>query len=1022
MKTEPTTGAEVDEISYRLFIKDTTSSLRFLIDTGANVSVLPARACEEKKAPSTHLYAANGSAIPAYGERSLTLNIGIRRPLRWSFVIAAVSRPIIGADFLRHHNLIVDLRERKLIDKRTNLFVTGSITPSTFGSIRTIDDSQPYHDLLEKYIEITRPNAMTSCNSQVEHHIETTGPPVFAGARPLPPHKYKIAKEEFQSMMNQGICRPSNSPWASPLHMVVKKDGKYRLCGDYRKLNSATVPDRYPLPRLHDFTFNLQDKKIFSKIDLQKAYYQIRNREEDIKKTAVITPFGLFEFTKMCFGLRNAGQTFQRHIDNILRDLPVFPFVDDILVSSINQEEHRRDLEEVFKRLRDHGLQINVAKCVFGQTSLDFLGYTISCDGIKPTEEKIKSITAYPLPETVHDLRRFLGMINFYRESIPMAADRQKELNQYLHNSKKNDKTKIQWNEKSLDAFNKCKEDIKQAVLLSYPSSTAPFALMTDASNTCAGAVLQQKTPNGHWKPLGFYSKKFNEAQQKYSTFDRELLSIYMAVKYFRRMCEGQDLIIYTDHKPLTGALTANSKNETPRRTRYLEYIGQFTTNIQHVPGEANPVADALSRVEAITCPTPIDYATLAKCQQEDKELKILRLNERLQFKSLHLPGITEKITCDTSTGTPRPYLPQEYRRIAFQAIHDLNHPGIRTTRKMIATRFLWPSMNHDVTNWTRTCIPCQRAKVQQHTKAPIASFEKVDRLYHVHLDIVGPLPTSDGCRYLLTMIDRASKWPEAYPIEDITAERVAHTFYSGWISRYGCPAILTTDQGRQFESDLFNKLMQRMGVHRIRTTAYHPQANGMIERWHRTLKTALTTKLNSTNWSRELPTVLLGLRASIKEDIGKSAAELLYGQALRLPGEYYGEKCRQKDSPSQVMNDLNEALKKAQIQRNANSTQAFFIHEELPASTHVFVRNDASSKPLVPTYNGPYRVIERHDKFYNIALPQRNANISIDRLKPAFCVNTRPRVEEEGVKQQYVTRSGRISKAPVRFASEGVL
>lgn len=386
------------------------------------------------------------------------------------------------------------------------------------------------------------------------------------------------------------------------------------------------------------------------------------------------------------------------------------------------------------------------------------------------------------------------------------------------------------------------------------------------------------------------------------------------------------------------------------------------------------------------------------------------------------MPGGTTKISCDTSTGTPRPYLPLEFRKTVFHAIHDLNHPGIRTTRKMVAARFIWPSMNSDVNNWTRTCIPCQRVKVQQHTKAPIASFENVDRLYHVHIDIVGPLPTSDGYRYLLTMIDRASKWPEAYPIEDITAEKVAHTFYSGWVARFGCPAILTTDQGRQFESDLFNKLMQRMGIQRTRTSAYHPQSNGMIERWHRTLKTALAAKLNSTNWSRDLPTVLLGLRASIKQDIGKSAAELLYGQTLRLPGEFYGEKRKYNESPSQMMTNLSDALRRAQVQRNANSTQAFFIHEDLPASTHVFIRNDASSKPLTPTYNGPYRVRERQNKFYNIELPHRNANISIDRLKPAFCMNTRPQAIKDSVQQPYTTRSGRVSKPPVRFASEGVL
>lgn len=930
-------------------------------------------------------------------------------------MIAEVKRPILGADFLHKNKLTVDIHGRRLIDQQTGLSVTGYVTPTSNHSINTVDDQQPYHDLLALYPDITRPN-LKLCHSEVEHHIETSGPPLYAKARPLPPHKYKAAKEEFEAMIEQGICRPSNSPWASPLHLVLKKDGKYRACGDYRRLNAVTVPDRYPIPRLHDFTYNLLGKKFFSIIDLKKAYYQVRNREEDIVKTAVITPFGLFEFTRMCFGLRNAGQTFQRHIDNVLRGLPVFPFVDDILVASATREEHRRDLEEVFKRLHKNDLQLNVSKCIFGQPTLDFLGYTISPEGIKPTGEKTKAITSYPLPETIQQLRRFLGMMNFYRGNIPHAANHQKELNTYLHDSKKNDKTKIQWSETAIQSFAKCKEDITNAVLLSYPSSSSPFALMTDASESCAGAVLQQKL-KGKWKPIGFYSKKFNDAQKKYSTYDRELLSIYMAVRYFRRIVEGRDVTVYTDHKPLVNALNANSKNETPRRARYLEYISQFITAIQHISGKDNVVADALSRVDTITCPTPINYEELAKAQAQDTELTQMKNSNRCVFRRIKIPGSTIKINCELSTGSPRPYLPAAFRKQAFQAIHELNHPGVRATKRLITTRYIWPSMKKDVSDWSRACDQCQRVKVHRHTKAPIANFTHVDRLAHLHVDIVGPLPISNNCRYLLTMIDRATKWPEAYPIDEITAEKVANTLYENWIARFGCPATITTDRGTQFESELFNKLMHRMGIHRNRTTAYHPQANGMIERWHRTLKTSLATKLNSTSWTYELPTVLLGLRAAFKADIGTSTAELLYGQTLRLPGEFYGEiPSTTNNSPSHFLSHLTEALKKAQIQRKSNTNQAVFVHGDLNKCTHVYIRNDAVRKPLTPTYSGPHKVIERYEKYFNVQMANRNTNVSIDRLKPAYYLDT-DEGKQDTLTYAHVTRSGRISKPPVRFA-----
>ena len=211
------------------------------------------------------------------------------------------------------------------------------------------------------------------------------------------------------------------------------------------------------------------------------------------------------------------------------------------------------------------------------------------------------------------------------------------------------------------------------------------------------------------------------------------------------------------------------------------------------------------------------------------------------------------------------------------------------------------------------------------------------------------------------------------------------------------------------------------MGIHRTRTTAYHPQCNGVIERWHRSLKTSLTARLESTTWSRELPTVLLGLRASIKEDVGASTAELLYGQTLRLPGEFYEVSTRHHDTISNFMDKLNGALKKAQAQRKSNNSRATFIHDEIYKCSHVYVRNDAPRKPLTPTYNGPYKVISRNDKYFAIQLRNRCTNITVDRLKPAFRMNTESETPVTDT-YAYVTRSGRTSKPCVRFTSGGMM
>lgn len=540
-----------------MYVTDIQTGARFLIDSGADVSVVPPSMQDKQRFNKLVLYAANGSQIHTYGERLIKLNIGLRREYCWPFIIANVQQPLIGADFLNHFGLLIDIKNKRLVDNTTKLFtVTVPFHETTDTSIRLIDPQNKYADLLYRFPNLLKDN-LEYCATDIEfyHTISTTGPPIAARARRLAPDKLNQAKLEFQKMIDLGICRPSKSPWSSPLHMVPKKDGSWRPCGDYRALNAATIPDRYPIPHLHDFNNRLANTQIYSKVDLVRAFHHIPVSADDVPKTAVITPFGLFEFLKLPFGLRNAAQSFQRYIDTVLRELNfVFCYLDDILVASENEQQHIHHLTLLFQTLSKYHININLNKCLFGVSEISFLGYSVSAAGIKPLPDRVQIIKSFKKPSTIAELRRFLGLVNFYRRSLPSTATTQQLLFDLCKDIRKRDKRNVEWTPDALCAFDSLKDQISNATLLAHPSNSLKLALLVDASDFAVGASINQ-IKDGDFEPLGFFSKSLSPTEKRYSTYDRELLAAYLAIRHFRHLLEGREFVLYTDHKPLTFAL-----------------------------------------------------------------------------------------------------------------------------------------------------------------------------------------------------------------------------------------------------------------------------------------------------------------------------------------------------------------------------------------------------------------------------------------------------------------------------------
>ncbi|GBM39276.1 Transposon Ty3-I Gag-Pol polyprotein [Araneus ventricosus] len=711
-------------------------------------------------------------------------------------------------------------------------------------------------------------NLLSTCDADAGHcnmtqHRINTGdhPPIKQYPRRLPLARKEEADPLVKDMVGNGIIEESSGPWASPIVLVKKKDGSTRFCVDYRKLNEITKKDSYPLPRIDDTLDALNGSQWFTTLDLKSGYWQVEVRPEDREKTTFITGQGLWQFKVMPFGLCNVPATFERLMETVLRGLSseaCLVYLDDIIIVGRTFEEHLNNLRKVFQRLQKANLKLSPKKCRLFQKEVTYLGHVISAEGVKTDPGKIKAVVDWPRPETVHDLRSFLGLCTYYRRFVKNFSTIARPLHK-LTEAKSN----FNWTEECEKSFNILKQALTSSPILTYPRTDKDFILDTDA-------------------------------------------------KHFHHYLYGQKFLLRTDHASLRWLL--NFKEPEGQIVRWIQRLQEYDFEIQHRKGTSHGNTDALSRrpcresckhcsnaekkfgietdtsvkVLTTTSVDPWSSCEIQKAQLEDPAIKPI-LEKKLNsadrpswqeialespatkrywalWDSLHLKdGVPYRRwesddgrSCRWQLILPKSRIPEVLRQTHDSA--SGGHFGVMKTLSKTRERFYWDRLRDDVEKWCRECHACGARKgPKTRTKGRLQRYNVGAPFERIALDILGPFPvTTKGNRYVLVLMDYFTKWPEAIPIPDQEASTVAEELVRSWISCYGVPMILHSDKGTNFNSALFTELCKLLGILKARTSALHPESDGMVERFNRTILNHLSSFVsrNQTDWA----TLSLGL------------------------------------------------------------------------------------------------------------------------------------------------------------------
>ena len=738
--------------------------------------------------------------------------------------------------------------------------------------------------------------------------------------------------KQIKSMLQNNVIRPSSSPWTSPVVLVKKKDSTYRFCVDFRKLNNVTRKDTYPLPRIDDMLDRLHNAQFFTTLDLQSGYWQIPIKEEDKEKTAFSTGDGLYEFNVMPFGLTGAPATFQRCMNYLLMDVDhTMVYIDDIIIFSSNFDQHLKDIEKVLKILQKSGLKLKPSKCEWAKHEVIFLGHVVSSVGMKPDPANVEKVRNFPTPKSVKEIQRFIGLASYYRRFIKNFAF----IAAPLHKLTKKG-TEFIWSEIHQSSFDKLKELLISPPILRFPDMSKSFILMTDASGYAVGAVLGQKDESEKDHVIAYASRGLKPHEKNYSTIEKELLAIVFGTKQFKHYIWSRKILLLTDHQPLQWL--KGHADPTSRLVRWMLQLQEFDIEFKHRSGKSNANADCLSRIEYNDDENNVKsnsvHNTDVNFINQDESLissMMIINNDFSVTKFKKLPNLTNNIDMRTEqdkdeklkeimrkladrdnkqNGIEAQYqikdgvlkynlggnllyvVPEHQRQLLLIQYHDGilgGHLSPRKTLSRLKIKYFWPSIIEDTKKWCKTCKICLTRKgTSKPIKVPLTPIPSpVAPMEMTAMDILGPFKESiDGNKYILVFSDYFTRWPEAYAIPNQTAETIAQIFVEKIVFRYGVPKKLLTDQGANFTGNVLKSVNDFFQILKLQTTPYHPQTDGLVERFNRTLANMLSTYTNSTqtDWDRYIPPCLFAYRSTVHASTGQTPFYLMYLRHPNIP------------------------------------------------------------------------------------------------------------------------------------------